>query len=121
MNGLLLTSDLYGSDHSSITKAYFAVVDSEPCPYFGTVRFFFKSSVMIKGDNVHSTETMKSHDLAYVQWFQFYNSSQEPFFCITDNFYEDDEIISPRQFLSRCVLLKAYSNSTYKFVVGLPA
>ena len=41
VNGLSLTSDLHGSDRSSIVKAYFAVVNSdEPYPYFGIVRFF---------------------------------------------------------------------------------
>ena len=87
----------------NIIKAYFAVFDSEPYPYYGIVRFFFKSSVMIKGDNVHSTETIKSHGLTYVQWLQFYNDSQQPFVCVTDNYYEGDEIISLRQFLSRCI------------------
>ena len=119
VNGLSLTSDLHASDRSSIVKAYFAVIDSEPYPYFGIVRFFFKSSVMIKGDN-SSTEIIKSYDLAYVQWFQFYNDSEDPFFLITDDFYTGDEIISPRRFISRCILLKPYANSPYKFVVELP-
>jgi len=86
VNGLSLTSDLHVSDRSSIVKAYFAVIDSEPYPYFGIVRFFFKSLVMIKGDN-SSTEIIKSHDLAYVQWLQFYNGSEDPFFLITDDLW----------------------------------
>ncbi|XP_065894304.1 uncharacterized protein [Dysidea avara] len=122
VNGLSLTSDLHSSDRSSRVKAYFAVVDSEPgYPYFGIVRFFFKSLVIIKGNSFNPTETTKSHDLAYVQWFQFYNGSDDPFFQITDEFYDGDEIISPRRLVSRCVLLKAYSNSPYKFVVEFPA
>ena len=66
VNGLTLSSDLNGSDRSSIVKAYFAIIDSEPYPYFGIVRFFFKSSVIIT-DNVSSSDHTKSHDLAYVQ------------------------------------------------------
>ena len=47
---------------------------------------------------------------------------QIPFFQVSDAFYEGDEILSPRRFVSRirCVLLKLYSNSPYKFVVELP-
>jgi len=55
----LLTSDLHGSDGNIIVKAYFAVIDAEPYPYFGIVRFFSKSSVMTKGDSVHSIDTIK--------------------------------------------------------------
>ena len=82
MNSLSLTSDLHVSDRSRIVEAYFTAVDSEPYRYFGILRFFFKSLVMITGDSV--TETVKSHYLAYVQWFQCYSSSEEPFFQITD-------------------------------------
>ena len=83
------------------------------------MRFFFKSLVLIKG-NADSTKKTKSHDLAYVQWFRFYDDSQDPLFQITDDFYEGDEIVSPCRFVSRCVVLKAYSNSPFKFIVELP-
>ena len=115
VNGLTLSSDLNGSDCSSVVKAFFAILDSEPYPYFGIVRFFFKSSIIIT-DNDYT----KSHDLAYVQWFKFYNGSPDPLFQVSDEFYGGDEILSPRRFVSRCVLFKPYSNSPYKFVVELP-
>ena len=43
VNRLTLTSDLNGLDCSSIVKALFAIIDLKPYPYFGIVRFFFKS------------------------------------------------------------------------------
>ena len=114
VNGLSLISDLHGSDRS---KAYFAIIDSdEPYPCFGILRFFFKSLVLIKGA-ADSTEETKSHDLAYVQWF---SDSQDPLFQITDDFYEGDEIVCPRRIVSRCAVLKSYSNSPFKFIVELP-
>lgn len=119
VNGLTLSSDLHGSDRSSIVKAFFAVIDSEPCPYFGIVRFFFKSTIIIT-DHVNHSDHTKSHDLAYVQWFKFYCDFPDPLFQVRDEFYEGDEILSPRRFVSRCALLKAYSNNPYQLVVELP-
>ena len=122
VNGLSLTSDLHGSDRSSIVKAYFAIDDmNEADPYFGVVHFFFTSVILIRDREV---EKVKSHDLAYVQWFKFHNPAQDPLselFQVTNDFYEGDEIISPRHFVSRCALLKPFRNSRYHFVVDLPA
>ena len=39
---------------------------------------------------------------------------------VTDDFYEGDEIVCPRRFVSRCAVLKPYSNSPFKFIVELP-
>ena len=75
---------------------------------------------MIEGNTDSETKETKSRDLAYVQWFRFYDDSQDPLFQITDNFYEGDEIVCPRRFVSRCAVLKAYSNSPFKFIVELP-
>ena len=90
-------------------------VSKEPCG------FFFTSVILIKDREV---EKVKSHDLAYVQWFKFHNPAQDPLselFQVTNDFYEGDEIISPRHFVSRCALLKPFRNSRYHFVVDLPA
>ena len=42
MNRLTLSSDLNGLDCSSIVKVLFAIIDLEPYPYFGIVKFFLK-------------------------------------------------------------------------------
>ena len=75
VNGLTLSSDLNGSNCSSIVKDYWL----GPLSLFWIVRFFFISSVIIT-DNVSSSDHTKSDALAYVQCFKFYNGSPDPLF-----------------------------------------
>lgn len=101
VNGMKFSSNFNSTDRASIVKVMFVDNAGELAPYFGTVRFFFKTKIVVNGESL-------KHELAYVTWMKFRYSGPDPIshlYGVTNDTYQRDRIISPRRLLSRCVLV----------------
>jgi hypothetical protein len=58
------SSNFNSTDRASIVKAMFVDSAGELAPYFGSVRFFFKTKIVVNGESLR-------HELAYVTWMKF--------------------------------------------------
>ena len=116
VNGQNFSSDFNSSDRSSVVKAVFVDDENVLAPYFGVVRYFFTTTVVVDAQ-------AKLHYLSYVTWLKFKSETADPLskkFMITKNLYQRDRIISPRRFLCRCVLAATKANEPFYFVSELP-
>ena len=100
VNGMKFSSEFNSTDRANIVKAMYVDSSGELTPYFGIIKFFFKTSIVVDGKSL-------SHELAYVTWLKFRFSGQDPvsnLYGVSKDTYRKDKIISPRRFVSRCVL-----------------
>ena len=115
VNGQKFSSDLNSTDRGSIVKVMFADSDDELCPYFGIVRFYFISTILVNNQPI-------THHLTYVTWLKFKYSTPDTLnhlYKVCKDFYCKDRIISPRRFLCRCVLISTKPAAPYYFVSEL--
>ena len=113
VNGQVFSSNFNSTDRGSIVKA---LTDQSLHPYFGIVNFFFDVDAIIDSET-------RTCSFAYVFWFKFCTPSKESIsqlYMVKKTFYSGDHIVSPRRFLSRCVLLAPCKNENYYFVCELP-
>ena len=65
---------------------------------------------------------VKQHTLAYVSWLKFRSPDKDrvsKLYMVKKQFYVSDSFVSPRRFLTRCVLVSPNKRGDY-FVCELP-
>lgn len=115
VNGQHFSSDFNSTDRGSIVKVMFTGTSDELQPYFGRVKYYSTAKALIRGD-------VTTHQLAYINWLKFSGrrmDSSNQLYKVVKEFYLKDEIISPRRFLCRCVLVAPAASSHYSFVSEL--
>lgn len=116
VSGQIFNSDYNYTDRGNIVKALFVLTgDNSLCRFFGIVRFFFQVDVLLDSG-------VKQHTLAYVSWLKFRSPDKDrvsKLYIVKTQFYVSDSFVSPRRFLTRCVLVSPNKRGDY-FVCELP-
>ena len=102
-------------------KAMFVMKENnELHPYYGRIQFFFRIYITLRQEGLQ--DEIKEYILCYVKWMCFKSpeiDKSSKHYMVSDKFYEQDRIISPRRFEGRFTLAPAGKGSSF-YVIELP-
>ena len=120
INDHVYSSEFNSTDRGSIVKAMFVLKENnELHPYYGCIQFFFRICITLRHDG--QQEEIRECILSYVKWVSFKSPELDKLsglYMVSNKFYEQDKIISPRRFAGRCVLAQAGKGISF-YVVEL--
>ena len=111
----IYSSEFNSTDRGSIVKAMFVMKENnELHPYYGRIQFFFRIYITLRQEGLQ--DEIKECILCYVKWMCFKSpeiDKSSKHYMVSDKFYEQDRIISPRRFEGRCTLAPAGKGSSF--------